>query len=57
MKGGDKLIDRDIPKHRQNTWHSFVYLGESPNYGQVDYGHDDMSEQIDLNLVSKNLDL
>lgn len=39
MKGGDKLIDRDIPNHRQNTWHSFVYLGESPNYGQ-----DDMSE-------------
>ena len=45
MKGGDKLIGRAIPNHRQNTWHSFVYLGESPNYGQDDYGQDDMSEK------------
>ena len=50
MKGGDKLIDRDIPKHRQNTWHSFVYLGESPNYGQ-----DDMSENTGSGITGIEL--
>ena len=55
MKGGDKLIDRDVPNHRQNTWHSFVYLGESPNYGQVDYGHDDMSEKTGPGITGSEM--
>ena len=55
MKGGDKLIGRAIPNHRQNTWHSFVYLGESPNYGQDDYGHDDMSEKTEPGITGSGI--